>query len=156
MQGRTYTVTFTGVATTAETDLFELVPASNKPIEIIGIEIGQTTEFGDAQDETIGLRIIRGFTASGSGGTTATPAPLGPSDTAAGFTAEANNTTLANTGTTATLLATAYNVRAGYMNYFPADARPTCTAGQTSLVVRASAPADSVTYSATLHVCEVG
>lgn len=155
MNGRTYSVIFNAVATTAAVDLFELLPADDKPIEIIGIELGQTTEFGDAQDETLGLQIIRGFTASGSGGSAATPAPISPNAAAAGFTAEVNNTTLANTGTTTTLLSTAFNVRAGYINYFPIDARPGCSQGNTSIVVRMTAPADSVTLNGTLIVREL-
>lgn len=155
MNGRTYAVTFNAVATTAACDLFELTPADDKPIEIIGIELGQTTEFGDAQDETLGLQIIRGFTASGSGGSAATPTPTSPNAGAAGFTAEVNNTTLANTGTTTTLLSTAFNVRAGYLNYFPADARPGCGQGNTTIVLRMTAPADSVTLNGTIYVREL-
>lgn len=155
MNGRTYAVTFNAVAVTAASDLFELTPADDKPIEIVGIELGQTTEFGDAADETLGLQIIRGFTASGSGGSSATPTPTSPNAAAAGFTAEVNNTTVANTGTTTTLLSTAFNVRAGYLNYFPADARPRAGQGNTTIVLRMTAPADSVTMNGTIYVREL-
>lgn len=155
MNGRTYAVTFNAVAVTAASDLFEITPADDRPIEIVGIELGQYTDAGDAQDELLGLQIIRGFTTSGSGGSSATPTPISPNAAAAGCTAEVNNTTLANTGTTTTLLSTAFNVRAGYINYFPADARPGCSQGNTTIVVRMTAPADSITLNGTLYVREL-
>jgi hypothetical protein len=155
MNGRTYAVTFNAVAVTAASDLFELTPADDKPFEIVGIELGQYTDAGDAADKLLGLQIIRGFTSSGSGGSSATPTPISPNAGAAGFTAEVNNTTLANTGTTTTLLSTAFNVRAGYINYFPADARPVAGQGNTTIVVRMTAPADSITLNGTIYVREL-
>lgn len=154
MAGRIYSVIFSAVAVTAAQDLFEISPADDKPVEIIGIEIGQTSDAGDAADELLQLSIIRGFTTSGSGGSAPTPAPLDPIDTAAGFAAEINNTTLANTGTSVTLWTTAFNIRAGYINWFPPEARPAASQANTTLVVRMTAPADSLTMSGTLFVRE--
>lgn len=157
MRGRVYTVSFSAVAVAAAQDLFEITPADDKPIEIVGIELGQTSDSGDAQDEQLQLSIIRGFTTSGSGGTAPTPAPVGSSATAAaGFTAEVNNTTLANTGTSVTLPCTAWNVRAGYINWFPEGCEPGASQANTTIVVRQSAPVDSLTMSGTLYVRELG
>ena len=153
--GRTYAVTFNAVAVTAACDMFEITPADDKPCEVVSIYLGQTTEAGDAMDEMLGVQIIRGFTASGSGGSAATPAPLSPADTAAGFAAEVNNTTLANTGTTTTLHSDAFNVRAGWCYIPPLDCRPVVGQGNTSLVVRTTAPADSVTFNGTMIVREL-
>ena len=36
---------------TAAQDLFEIAPADDKPVEILGIELGQTSDSGDAADE---------------------------------------------------------------------------------------------------------
>jgi len=155
MNGRTYSIPFNAVAVTAAQDLWEITPADDKPIEIVGIEIGQYSDAGDAQDELLGLQIIRGFTTSGSGGSAPTPVPMNPNAAAAGFSAEVNNTTLANTGTTTTLHSTAFNVRSGYLNYFPADARPVATQANTTIVVRLTAPADSLTMNGTLWVREL-
>lgn len=152
---RVYAVTFSAVSVAAAQDLFELTPADDRPIEIVGIELGQTSDFGDAQDEQLQISIIRGFTTSGSGGTAATPAPLSPLDIAAGFTAEVNNTTVANTGTSATLHAGVWNVRAGYINWFPEGMRPAATQANSTLVVRQTAPADAITMSGTLYVREL-
>lgn len=155
MSGRTYAVPFAAVAVSAAQDLWEITPADDKPIELVGIEIGQYSDSGDAADELLSLQIIRGFTSSGSGGSSVTPNPLDPNSSAAGFTAECNNTTVANTGTTATLHAAAFNVRAGYLNYWPLDCRPKANQANTTLVVRITAPADALTMNGTLYVREL-
>ena len=154
MAGRIYSVVFSAVAVSAAQDLFEITPADDKPIEIVGLELGQTSDSGDADDELLQISIIRGFTASGSGGSTPTPAPLDPIDTAAGFTSEVNNTTVANTGTSVTLWTTTWNVRAGYINWWPPEARPAASQANTTIVVRTTAPADALTMSGTLYVRE--
>lgn len=154
MAGRIYSVVFSAVAVSAAQDLFEITPADDKPVEIIGLELGQTSDAGDAADELLQISIIRGFTASGSGGSTPTPAPLDPIDTAAGFTSEVNNTTVANTGTSVTLWTTTWNVRAGYINWWPPEARPAASQANTTIVVRTTAPADALTMSGTLYVRE--
>lgn len=155
MNGRIYAVTFTGATVTAAQDLFELTPASNKPIEIVGIELSQTSDFGDSQDELLSISIIRGNATSGSGGSSATPAPISPYDTIAGFTAEVNNTTVASTGTPVTLFSSAWNVRAGYINWFPEGCRPMCNAAYTMIRVTQSAPTDSITMHGTVYIREL-
>lgn len=154
MQGRTYTIVFSG-ALTAQADLFEITPADDKPIEICAVHIGQTSDAGDAQDEMIGFDIIRGHTTSGSGGSSATPTPISPADAAAGFTAEVGNTTIASAGTTTTLHSDAFNVRAGYTYVPPMDCRPAASQANTTLVGRLSAPADSLSYKITVYVREL-
>lgn len=155
MQGRMYSVVFSAVAVTAAQDLFEITPADDKPVEIVGIELGQSSDAGDAQDELLQISIIRGYTTSGSGGSAPTPAPIGAADAAAGFTAEVNNTTVANTGTAVTLQTTCWNVRGGYIQWFPEGCRPSASQANTTIVVRQTAPADSITLSGTLYVREL-
>lgn len=152
---RDYTVTFAAVAVTAAQDLFEISPADDKPIEILGIELGQTSDSGDAQDEQLQLSIVRGHTSSGSGGNSATPSPVDSNDSAAGFAAEINNTTIAASGSTTTHLVTAWNVRAGYIRQFAEWERPRASQANTTIVVRTSAPADSLTMNGTLWVREL-
>lgn len=152
---RTYAVSFTEVATTAATDVFEIRPADDKPIEVIGLFLSQSSEFGDAQAEVIPYRVIRGHSTSGSGGATPTPSPLDPSGAAAGFSAETNNTTAAKEGTTVDLYAGAFNVAVGEALWLPEGAGWGAVQGNTSLVVRlASIPADSIDLSGTLYVKE--
>ena len=46
-------------------------------------------------------------------------------------------------------------MRAGYINWFPEGVRPTAGQGNTTIVVRQTAPADSITLSGTLYVREL-
>ena len=156
-QNRIYTVTFSATAVTAQVDLFELRPADDKPIEVIGLFLGQSSDAGDAQAELLGYTVIRGFTTSGSGGATPAPAPLNRSDTAAGFSAETCNTTLATTGTTATLHADTFHVGAGEKLWLPEGCEWEASQADTSIVIRLNgAPADSLTMSGTCYVREQG
>lgn len=111
MAGRDYGVQVSAVSVgTAAQDLFEFAAADDKPIRLIGLELGQDSEMGDAAEEAIRLAIRRGNTASGSGGSTPTVRALDKHDGAAGFAAEANNTTKANTSG-ATFWSSAWNER---------------------------------------------
>jgi hypothetical protein len=156
-QGRMYTVSFLATAVTVQVDLFELTPADDKPIEIVGLFVGQSSDFADAQAELLAYSVIRGFTASGSGGSAATPRPLNRSDVAAGFAAEVCNTTLANTGTTNQLHADTFHVANGEKLWLPDGCEWEATQADTTIVVRtAAAPVDSLTMSGTLYVREQG
>lgn len=157
---RFYSVSFENVAVgTAAQDLFELTPADDKPIAIVGLtldNVGGTADAGDAQEELIRLAIIRGHTTSGSGGTAPTPTPLSPNDTAAGFTSEVNNTTIASVGTTTTPWALGWNVRVPLREFLPQELWIGCSQGNTTIVVRSlSTLADAVTMSGTLFVAEL-
>ena len=157
MAARVYTVEFNAVSVSVQQDFFELTPADDKPIEILGVFISQHSDFGDAQDELLLYQCIRGFTTSGSGGSTATPRPLDRSGPAAGFTCEINNTTKANTGTTNTLHSDSFNVRAGLGLWLPEGCEWGASQADTTIVVRLnSTPADAITANGTLYVRETG
>lgn len=159
MYGRCYTVIFDNVSVSAAQDLFEITPADDKPVEIVGLFLSQTgnSDIGDAAEECLPIQIIRGHTTSGSGGTAPTPRPVDRTDTAAGFTAEVNNTTIASAGTTVTLHADNFNVRVGYQNWWPEGTEPQASQGDTTIVVRMPrAPADAITLSGTLYLREAG
>lgn len=149
--GRMYAVTFENVAVTAAQDFFELTPADDKPIAIHAIYLSQSTELGDAAEEQLRLKIIRGHTTGGSGGTAPTPAPLDPAGSAAGCAAEVNNTTIASAGTTVDLHAETFNVRSGWIFMPTPECRPKASQANTTIVLRLmAAPADSVTMGGTL------
>jgi hypothetical protein len=154
---RIYSVTFQAVAITVSQDLFELTPADDKPVGLLGLFLGNSTDFKDAEDENLRWSVIRGFTTSGSGGTAPTPRPQGRTDAAAGFTAEVNNTTKATTGTTHVLHADAFNVRAGLAHFWTPETVPQASQADTTIVVRLeAAPVDSITFDGTLYVAEWG
>lgn len=156
-QGPVYAVTFTAVAVTAAQDLFEITTSATTRALIRGIRIGQYTDAGDAAAEILSILLIRGYTVSGSGGSAATPANLrgwSGAPTAASA-CEVNNTTVANTGTAVTLLADTFNVQAGW-SYYPAPDDHIVLDVSQRLVVRITAPADSLTMNGTLLFQEIG
>ncbi len=154
---RMYYVDIAPTAVTAAVDLIELSPADDKPIAIAAVELFQTTDLGDAQEEMIGLLWVRGHTTSGSGGLTPTPRPANPSDVAAGFTAETLNTTAATAGTGVTLARHGWNIRAPREIIYTPETQPQASQANTTLVLRlAAAPADSITLSGYVAVLEFG
>jgi hypothetical protein len=152
---RCYTVHFEDVTVSAAQDLFSFDAASDKPIELVALEFAQNTELGDAAEEQLRIQVGRGHTTVGSGGTAPTPAPTSPGDTAAGFTARANDTTIASAGTNTALLSTAFNVRVGY-SWGPVPyGMGLWTSGTAFLVVRLlAAPADALDMSGTATIIE--
>lgn len=157
---RVYAVSFENVAVgTAAQDLFELSPADDKPIRILGIilsNVGGAADAGDAQEELIRLTLKRGHTSSGSGGSAFTPLALDPSDAAAGFAAEINNTTVASAGTAVVLLADGWNIRIPYQLFFTPETQPQANQGNTTIVLRSeSTLADAITMSGTIYVEEL-
>lgn len=154
--GRKYWVDFPPASVSVQTDLFELTPADDKPIRILAVNIHQTSDFGDAQDEVISMVWVRGNTTSGSGGSTPTPRPCNPSDAAAGFTVEAGNTTVASSGTGVNLPRHGFNVRAPIERPYTPDEVPEASQGNTLLCLRMAAPVDAITVGGSILVEEMG
>ena len=155
---RTYAVPFSATAITAAQDLFEVVPADDNPVRLLGMVIGQYTDVGDAASENLSILVRRlpaTFT-TGTGCTQAlTPVPLDVNDAAAGFTADTNNTGVATTnGTAVVLWADVWNTQAGYQVWWPEGAQPQA-AQAAGLVVTITAPADSITTNGVLYVQEL-
>jgi len=152
---KTYAVSFTKTVVEAAVDVFEIVPADDKPIEICGLFMGQSSDFGDAASEILPYKIIRGHTAAGTGGTAWTKRALDPTDAEAGFTAATCRTVAASAGTEEVLAADSFNVMVGEKLWLPEDTTWKCNQNQSRIVVRlATAPADALTMSGTLYVRE--
>jgi hypothetical protein len=151
-----YKLSFSGVAVTAVQDLFELVAPADAIVKIHSIRLAQYSDEGDAQAEMLRIRLLRGYTVSGSGGSTPTPAPLEKGAAAAGGIYEANNTTQANTGTPDALLEDAWNVQIPYL-YQPApEERPIVSPGIRCVLALAEAPADSINMQGEITFEEIG
>lgn len=132
-------------AFTAAIDIFELLAGTGKPLVLLGIELGQPTELGDAQEEQIKLTLKRvtGAPTSGSGGGTSTLQVLQPNDTGTGVTLETGNTTQLSGGTSVTMAILPWNVRAGLLYVPVPESRIVLDAG-TRLVLSCPAPNDSI------------
>jgi len=151
-----YTVQFNGVAVTAQQDLFEITGHSSKPYVILAYSITQTSEVGDAQEEGLLIQLKSGQTTSGSGGSAPTPVATDSSNSAAGFTAEANNTTKASAGTIVTHESRAWNVRGPHEVLFTQEQQLVMAAGRRATLELATTPADSITMNGTIWIQEIG
>lgn len=153
---RVYAVTFENVTVSAAQDFFEISPADDKPVRLLGLLLSQSSDKGDTEEELLRVKVIRGHSTGGSGGTAPTPVPVSPNDAAAGFTSEVNNTTIASVGTAVDLLAHQFNIRAGLEFYWTPETAPKANQGNTTIVVRLmAAPADALTMAGTLYVEEL-
>ncbi len=157
---RVYTIEFENATITnagGSRELFYIEPVVNKPVKILGWKFVQISDLGDANEEVLRVRMIRGHTTASSGGANPDAAPLNPSDTAAAFDARTNDTTLASGGTAVNIESGGFNIRVGEQVFLPEQYRPAVTATQESIVLRLmAAPSEDMSMSGTLWVEEEG
>jgi hypothetical protein len=155
--GRFYTVTWdAATAVTTVIDIFEILPADDKPVYLDELTIWQTSDVGDAQDEVLQIQVIIGYTTSGSVGASGTVGRLHAGEVAASFTAECRNTTVATVGTPYIVHADGWNVRAPYIWTPVPDWQPIGTQAIPLYVRLPAAPLDSLTMNAMIKLREVG
>lgn len=156
-----YTATFEDVAATQDQDLFEIVAGARTVIR--RIEIGQYSDAGDAQAEMLPIKIIRGLTTAGSGGSSVTPVPQETGAAAAAATVTINNTTIASGGGQ-TWWASSFNVMGGW--FYPFAHVPSyqhtknfgnilLVSGERCVVRISANPADSLTMNGALEFEEL-
>jgi hypothetical protein len=139
----------------ANVDLAEVVAASGKPLLILGYDIGQTSDVGDAAEEIVLLSLKSGQTTSGSGGSASTPVAADTSNSPASFAAEQANTTKASAGTILTHGTWPWNIRSAGDRVFTPEQQILLAAGRRATLEIAAA-ADSLTISGQLWVQEIG
>lgn len=154
--GRIYTGSFDGVSVSAAQDLFELVAPSDAIVVIHSLEVSQSSDAGDAEEEILRISLKSGQTTSGSGGTTPTAIPLNFGDAAFGGSLEANNTTKASTGTIVTHYAWGWNVRVDFTKIWTPETRPILSPSRRCTIELVAAPADAITASGTITFEEIG
>ena len=157
---RKYTAVFSSVAVTAQQDFFEIAAPADAIVIVHCWELSQSTEVGDAQEEGLSIRVVRGVgtVTSGTGGTTPTAHPIEDGDAAFGGVVEVNNTTkmVVGTGTLETLESTNWNVRVPYQRIYTPETRPVISPSNRLTIELATTPADSITISGTITFEEVG
>ena len=161
--GLLYTAEFDVTVTAAggDTTLWEIDPAADKPVKILGLSFNATSEVAEAQEEWLRCKVIRyiGGTFTSSNGTAVTPRSLDELNTIAFAGAvEANGTTIASsTGTTQNLEAFGFNVRQGYgpIFYPPNLQHKAYGVAQSALVINMlNTLADDITLVSTLWLEE--
>jgi hypothetical protein len=152
-----FTAPFKAIAVSAAQDLWELNTHASSRVRLREIRFGQYTDFGDAAAEILSVVFTRGYTVSGSGGSTITPLNVSGHTGAlsAVTTIERNNTTVANTSGT-DIFADTWNIQAPYLWMPPEDDMRFVFEVSTRFVVTITAPADSITMNGTLTFEEFG
>jgi hypothetical protein len=156
MLGRVYSITFNGVAVTAQQDFFEINVASTKVVRIHSLHLSQETNVSDANEKELRVAVKSGQTTSGSGGSAPTAIPREGGDAAYAGTVEVNNTTKATAGTIVTHSIRTWNIRVPLDVYWPPDQRIALAPSVRATVELLTTPAASTTMSGELVIEEVG
>lgn len=152
-----YAANFDAQAITTATDIFELTPATDRPVVIYGLSMLQTTDLGDANEEVLRIGVYRDCTA-GSGGTANTEYVYDNFSAAASPTCATRSLGTASSGGTLIDII-GWNIRVPLMWVPIPEMRPHFTniaaEGPTSSFRLIAAPSDSITVSAVLYWTEV-
>jgi hypothetical protein len=148
---------FSAQAITTATDLFEITPAADRAVVIMGMTLGQTTDLSDAAEEVLMIGIYRDCTA-GSGGTAATE--YGYTNAAVNNASAAAVRMLGTASTGGTLIdIIPWNIRVPLTWYPIPELRPKfsnlAAEGPVSTFRLIAAPTDSITASGSLYWAEL-
>jgi hypothetical protein len=136
------------LAFTTATDVFELTVPSTCRCEVLEMDLGQTTDLGDAQEEVLRIGVYRGATA-GSTGTSLTEQPFVDSNDGAARVAVVANRGTASTGGTL-LQIIPWNIRIPLEKIWIPELRPIAEISTVLTFRLLSAPTDSITCSGTI------
>lgn len=139
----------------ANVDLLELVAPTAAKWIVLGFDIGQTSDAGDANEEILLLSLKSGQTTSGSGGSASTPVPTDcVSAPGSGAAAEQANTTKASAGTILTHATYPWNVRVPTSVVLTQEQQIILPAAR-RMTLEIAAAADSLTISGQVWVQEI-
>jgi hypothetical protein len=147
---------FSAQAITTATDLFECTPAADRPAVLYGMTLGQTTDLGDAAEETLMIGVYRDCTA-GSGGTANTEYNYNQAALGSPTMATRSLGTASTGGTLIDIIP--WNIRVPLVWIPVPEMRPKfsniAAEGPVSTLRLIAAPADSITVSAVLYWAEL-
>jgi hypothetical protein len=154
---RTYEVTFEKVAVSAVQDLVEVIGAAGKMLRVKRqwVSCVDVSPLPAAQMLALRGSYLPATVTHGTGGSSPTPRPTDPGDTAASFTAKANSTAPATTsGTKATQEEGGGHIYSGYEKTFTAP--PIIGPNESYVFELITAPSGSLTLSGGVEVEESG
>ena len=143
-----YSAPMDALAFTTATDVFEITAPATCRIEVMQMNLGQTTDLGDAQEEVLRIGLYRGATA-GSTGTALTEQPYVDSNDGAARAAVVANRGTASTGGTL-LDVIAWNIRIPLEKIWIPELRPIMELSTVMTFRLLTAPTDSITVSGSL------
>ena len=154
---RTYRVPIVATSKTASGDILEILAPATCGFELQGLVLGNTTDFGDAQAEQLGVTYHRvtGAPTSGSVGNSVTPTPLSPGDAASGCTCESWNSTPLSGGTSTDLGQSTLNVAIGLQDIEIPEGRIRIAPSTRLMIKLASTPNDAITLGGYATITEL-
>jgi hypothetical protein len=155
--GRIYNLPLARTAVTVAVDLAEILTAATHICVVHSIELTQSTDVKDAEEEMLQLAWKSGQTTSGSGGNTGvTPIPILIGDAAHGMTVETFNTTKASAGTIVTHKVWDWNVRVPFIYVFTPENRLVIPPSTRATLELVAAPGDSITIGGQICIEVIG
>ena len=149
--GRMYSVSFTGVAVTAQQDFFQ-IEGVTVPAIIHAVYLSQTSDVGDAAAESLSI-LIRRVTDALTNATA--EAQLDTGDAAALADLNVNQTTELVTGAQ-NVHSEAWNIAMPFVYLPPPELRIIVPVGDVVTVNLNTTPSDSITMSGTMYFEEIG
>ncbi len=146
-----FSAPLTPAAITTTADLFHVTVATDNPVTLVAMELYNTTDLGDAQEEVLSIALVRGTTGGGTGGTALTEVNFADGGGATATAAVLGLNTTVSTGGTV-LAHMGWNVRVPFLWCPVPELRPTIDAAQDPVVFRLlAAPADSITIGGAIY-----
>lgn len=139
---------FDAIAVTTATDLLHGTVATDKAVELLEMQLSQTTDLQDVGEEVLRIGLFRGIT-GGSGGTALTEVPLNGGDAASSLAVLAANSSISTGGSQIDMIG--WNIRVPLFWCPVPELRPVINAALDPFAFRLmAAPIDSVTISGCL------
>lgn len=145
-----FSAPLTPAAITTTADLFHVTVATDAAVTLVAMELYNTTDLGDAQEEVLSIALVRAVT-GGSGGTALTEVNYSNADAGSVTAAVVGlNTTVSTAGTV--LAHMGWNVRVPFFWCPIPELRPSLDASDDPVVFRLlAAPTDSITIGGTIY-----
>jgi hypothetical protein len=143
-----YSAPMDALAFTTATDVFEMTAPATCRLEVMEMDLCQTTDLGDAAEEVLRIGVYRGATA-GATGTALTEQPyVDSNDGAARVAVVANRGTASTGGTLLSIIG--WNIRIPMEKIWIPELRPIAELSTVLTFRLLTAPADSITVSGTI------
>jgi hypothetical protein len=154
--GRIYRIALVRTVVSAAVDLCEILTSATQVAWVHDIDLSQSSDSKDAEEQMLQLAWRRGNTTTGSGGNTVTPNPEGDIGVASGLTVKTFNTTKATVGTTVSVPIWDWNIRTPGGRLYAPEMHIFIPPNTRHCLELVAAPVGSVTICGTVTVETLG
>jgi hypothetical protein len=146
-----FSAPLTPASITVAVDLFHVTVAAENAVTLVAMELYNTTDVQEAQEEILSIALVRGVTGGGTGGSALTELNYGDGGGSAVSAAVLGLNTTVSTGGNV-LAHMGWNVRVPFLWCPIPELRPTIDSTQDPVVFRLlAAPADAITIGGTIY-----